>query len=293
MKKYIILLLPIIFLSACIPDPVEIEIPQAETRLVLASQLLFNQGVLVQVSKSFNALTETPTNGDTVEQDFLDLLLVDSARVVLEGPNIQDTLLNLEQGFYLNLGTELLENEIYRLSVFDSATGLSVFAQTEVLERAEFNSVAYRFREQSIDFQDTVFKDTSFDLFISFDDLEGDNYYMLNLYRISQDGSPQPAENLFTLNQGQPTFTFTDALLSGETFFDTLSYSGIGFGDTVGVALSHISKEYYEFLNARQRSGSSIFAALLGEPVNYPSNVEGGYGFFNLYFPSTEVIVAE
>lgn len=309
MKKYILniivltALAALFSLSSCIPAPVEIEVPQAETKLVVTSQLLFNQAVLIQVSKSFSALTEIPngstgqdslaTEGDSIDADFLDLLLADSAEVIIEGPNTVDTLVNLGQGFYLAVGTELIENNTYRLTVNDTITGLSVFAQTEVLPQAEIGEVGYQFETFSLDFQDTTFTDSTFQLTVSFDDLGGENYYMVNLYQISQNGGAQPTGDIFNLSQGQPTYTFTDALLKGNTFSDTLNYEGIALGDTVGVTLSHISKDYYDFLTTRERSGSSIFAALLGEPVSYPSNVVGGYGLFNLYFPTTEVFVVE
>lgn len=308
MKKYfqcLVLLtafVSLLGLTSCIPDPVEIEVPQAETKLVIASQMLFNQGVLVQVSKSFSALTEIPssnpggnppTEGDSIDEDFLNLLLVDSAQVIIEGPTTVDTLISLSQGFYLSLGTELIENETYRLRVYDSTSGLSVFAQTKVLPQAAFKELDFRFQPLSLDFQDTTFTDSLFQLTISFDDLEGENYYMVNLYKISQNGAPQPGTDLFSFGQGQPTYTFADRLLKGGTFTDTLDYSEISVGDTIGVTLSHISKDYYDFLNTRDRSGNSIFAALLGEPVNYPSNVVDGYGMFNLYFPTTRVLIVE
>ncbi len=292
MKKYLIYLILIPLLHACIPPPVEIEVPQAESKLVIASQQLFNQGVIVQVSKSFNALTETPTEGDTVESDFLDFLLVDSALLTIEGPEGKDTLFPLDQGFYLWLGRQLVAGDTYRLSVYDSTTGQEVFAQTEVLPPASFNEVDYDFEVQRFDIADTILRDTTFRLDISFDDLPGENYYMVNLYRISQ-GQQQVSGNLFTLGQGQPTTTYTDALLQGNTFVDSLTYRGIGRGDTIGVTLSHISRVYYDYLLARERSGTSIFVSLLGEPVSFPSNVEGGYGFFNLFFPTTEVLTLE
>jgi len=38
---------------------------------------------------------------------------------------------------------------------------------------------------------------------------------------------------------------------------------------------------------------SSYIQSLLGEPVNYPSNVAGGLGWFTLHFPDVRVIRVE
>jgi hypothetical protein len=55
-------------------------------------------------------------------------------------------------------------------------------------------------------------------------------------------------------------------------------------GDTVAVYLSNIREEYYNFIKLRVDNRFS-FVEFLGEPINYPTNVEGGKGFFNLYLP--------
>ncbi|MEO0897177.1 MAG: DUF4249 domain-containing protein [Bacteroidota bacterium] len=291
-KLFLYICLPLILLTSCIPDPVEIDVPQAESKIVVASQMLLDQAVLIQLSRSFNALTETPTDGDSLDEDFLDALLLDSARVIMTGPNGPDTLFKLDRGFYLRVGEALTLNESYNLSIFDSVSGKQVFSQATVLPPTEFTEVGYAFETERFELADTFFLDSTFKLQLQFDDLVGENYYMVNLYNLSQ-GEGQPSTNPLSLQEGLPTFTYTDALLNGPTFYDTLTYRNVRQGDTLAVTLAHVSKSYYEFLLARERSGSSFFANLLGEPVSYPSNIEGGFGFFNLHFPTTRVLVVE
>ena len=39
-----------------------------------------------------------------------------------------------------------------------------------------------------------------------------------------------------------------------------------------------------QYLNLRKKS-ENLFSQITQEPINYPSNVQGGYGFFNTHIP--------
>ena len=51
------------------------------------------------------------------------------------------------------------------------------------------------------------------------------------------------------------------------------------------ILLSNISEGYYQFLKSRERSGN-LLSDITNEPVNYPSNVNNGLGYFNTHYPS-------
>jgi hypothetical protein len=279
------------FLPACIPEPVEIQVEQAESRLVVASQMLLNEAALIQVSRSFGALEFSEEAGDSLDEAFLDQILVDSARVTLTYRDGTDTLFNLGRGFYLSLGTPFYEGETYSLAVYDPATDLQVLAQTEVQPRTQWDSLDYDYFTETLMLFEETYTDTLLRLYAAFEDLPDENYYMLNAYRISLGANQN--DDLFQFNSNTSTQIYADQLYSGSTIRDTINYSQFGPGDTVAFAISHISKGYYEYLSTRQRSGGSIFANLLQEPVNFPSNVEGGYGFFNLHLPDVVVRVLD
>ncbi len=286
-------LFPLLLLlfSACIPGPVEIEVAQAEPELVVASQMLVDGFLLVQVSRSFGALEYSESAGDSLSDDFLEQILADSALVTLGYRDETDTLLGIGQGFYLSLGTPFEEGEIYSLNVYDYATGLRVFAQSEVLPQANWYEIGVELVPETVSLFDTLLTDTTLRLYAAFADQPGESYYMLNTYRFSSDG--RQTNLLFQSESSSRTAIYADQLYPGEIIRDTLSFSGFYPGDTVAFALSHISKGYYEYLSTRQRSGTSLFANLLQEPVNFPSNVQGGYGYFNLHLPRVEVRILE
>lgn len=61
-------------------------------------------------------------------------------------------------------------------------------------------------------------------------------------------------------------------------------------GDTIAVSLSNISAEYHAFMKLRIDNRFSL-VEFVSEPVNYPSNVVGGKGYFNLYVPDVRFFV--
>ncbi|RMG28629.1 MAG: DUF4249 family protein [Bacteroidetes bacterium] len=278
--------------QGCVPEPVEIDIEQAEPRLVVASQMLFQEGVLVHVSKSFGALDFSQEAGDSLTDAFLEQVLVPHARVTLTYKDGTDTLLGIGQGFYLSLSTPMYPHEPYLLEVYDSVSGQQVMARTEVLPPTRWAELDYAFDTTSLQLADTTFRDTLLQLYAAFEDLPGESYYMLNVYRLS--GGERQTYDLLQLQSGSAVHLYADQLYAGASQIrDTLSYPGFRPGDTVAFAISHISRGYYDFQSARQRSGSSLFVNLLQEPVNYPTNVVGGYGYFNLHGPAIEVKVLE
>jgi hypothetical protein len=279
-------------LHACIPDPVEIEIPQAEPKLVVASQMLPGNFLLVNVSRSFGALEYSQDQSDTLSDDLLERILADSARVVLSWPGGRDTLLGVGAGTYIG-GSELIPDETYTLEVFDSLSGASVSAIASVLPPVALDSVRWRYNIQEIAFGDSTFRrDTLIDLIIQFTDPAGPHAYMLNAYRVRIPDSTA-LTNLFNTGSGIPTIALNDRLFSSPVYRDTITYAEFEPGDTLAVALSSISQTYYDFLTARQRSGTSIFALLLREPISFPTNIQGGYGFFNLHLPSIRLLITE
>ena len=96
------------------------------------------------------------------------------------------------------------------------------------------------------------------------------------------------------LNPRAFTRLVDDLDFNGEKYQETFRVFPRDFipGDTIAVSLSNISKDYYDFIDLRLENRFS-FVEYLSEPVNYPSNVNGGKGFFNLYIPDVKIFVLE
>jgi hypothetical protein len=270
-----------LFLTSCIPKPIPIELGTAETKLVVSSQVIPNATMIVTLSKSFGVLSFSEENGDTTGQELLDQLLVDSAIITISYSGFTDTLYPIPSapGLYASIGTPSLINTDYTLNIYDPELNQTVWSTAEMLEQVQFDSVTAII--------DSTALFTYTDVTFSFQDLSGENYYMVNFYSESNDsvqsGSP------FQAGQNIPTET---VLLHDQTFSGTYSDTHRLWEweeDSLFVSISNISQEYFEYLTLRQKSGN-FFTDLVKEPINYPSNIEGGYGYFTTHFPDVKLV---
>lgn len=265
-------LISLLAFTACIPEPLEVKnIPQIKPEIVVSTQIIPDEAMVVLLTKTFGALD---ASDDSDPQQLLDQIAVNDATVAIDGPDGIDTLLFLGNGVYGGIELELVEGGIYILRVKSESLG-EVRATTTVKPQILFEEI-----EAELYF--TGFDDTLAQITYQISDPVGKNHYMINVQQINIDD--RIAERL--LNPRAFIELLDDEKFEGEKFRDTFrafprDYST---GDTVAVLLSNISEDYYNFLKIRRDTRYS-FVEFISEPVNYPTNVEGGRGFFNLYIP--------
>lgn len=271
-----------ILLNGCLPDPLEIEVPQAESKLVVSSQVIPDNIMLVTVTRSFSALEGS--YGSDLGQEDLEKLLVKRALVTLSYNNRTDTLFSLPEspGVFASLIQLSGEGQTFDLYVYDSTSQQSVTSQSTMLPRIGLESASVETKINSLD--------TTYTLNYAFDDPEGDNWYVLNVFDPNAIGQQGLGAN-FSFDGSSNTHTelISDKLFNSSAIKGTAEILDQDFGDTVAVMLSNISEEYFKFLDARKRVGG-ILASVTGEPINHPSNVVGGYGFFNTHNPSISIV---
>ena len=279
-----------ILAAGCDLVDLPIEVEPAPSQLVVSSVMGPNQSLLVTVSRSFSALSATDV--DSLSSDFINRLLVERAGVFLGHGGRADTLFNLFDipGLY---GGDLSALEPYQrldLTVFDSLTGETVSATTELLPPValEAVSLAEEINDQG---------DTTTVLAYQFADPPGENYYALHAYNLP---SLSALDSLFVDDERNPVLrndeelVFYETLITDQAFTDaviadTVRIPFVAVNDTIAVALSHISEGFFRFLEARRRTGGLV-SSLANEPVNHPSNVIGGLGFFSAHQPRAVVV---
>ena len=271
------------WMTSCTPKPLEIDLPQAEQKLVIASQVIPGNPMVVTVSRS------TDTRGfnvdeDDLTQDVLDQLLVDSGLVTISYNGFTDTLFRTPgvPGFYVSLFTPRILNTNYTLYVKDYNTGMEVTSSAFMLPEVPLDT-AFAKRDSSALFSTTK-------ITYSFSDPQGeDNWYMVNFYARRDSASTSSGGDINDNSQ----FVQETAILKDKNFSSsviTASQTVTNWDqDTVFVSISNISEGYYDYLNARIRAGS-LFTSLAREPVNYPTNVNGGYGYFTTHIPSIRIV---
>lgn len=266
-------------LVGCLPEPLDVKgIPVVKPQIVVSTQIIPDRSVVVLLTKTFGALD---ASDDSDPEELFEQIAVDDATVTIAGPQGTYELEPLENGLYGGLIIPFEVGEEYELKVSSASLG-EVNAFTTVKSMISFDDIKAELIFNGFD-------DTLAQITYRLSDPVEQNWYMLNVQQIERD---EILDDL--LNPGSFTRLMDDAEFNGTTHQETFRVFPRDFipGDTIAVSLSNISKDYYDFIELRLDNRFS-FVEYLSEPVNYPSNVNGGKGFFNLYIPDVEFFVLE
>jgi Domain of unknown function (DUF4249) len=273
-------ILPILVgISGCVPEPLDVDgIPVVTPQIVVSTQFIPNQSLVVLLTKTFGALDASEESDPLA---LLDQIAVNDATVTISGPTGNHILQALGNGLYGGLVIPFESGEEYELNVISESLG-QVSAVTTVMPRLSFESIA-------AELYYTGFDDTLAQITYSINDPIGKNWYMLNVQQIEAD---ELVENV--LNPNAFMRLIEDDSFDGHTYGETFRVFPRDFspGDTIAVFLSPVTKDYFDFMQLRLDNRFS-FVEYLGEPINYPSNVKGGKGFFNLYVPDIRLFILE
>lgn len=264
-------------LGSCLPEPLDVKsIPVVKSQIVVSTQIIPDQSLLVLLTRTFGALD---ASDDSDPQELLDLIAVNDALVTIEGPHGRDTLIFLENGAYGGLVIPFETGEEYHLYINSTELG-EVRAKTQVKAKVDFTHIEAELFYNGFD-------DTRAQITYTFSDSSEQNWYMINVQEVEQEDFIENILNPRAYTILLPDYEFNGKSYSGKFRVFPRHYEP---GDTIGVSLSNISEEYYSFMKLRIDNRFS-FVEFFSEPVNYPSNVEGGKGYFNLYVPDVRVFV--
>jgi hypothetical protein len=285
--RYLIVMMIVCNLFGCRPKPIDIDVSPATPKMVIASQIIPNRIMLVNITNSFTALEGKNVNSqDSLNNDFLNSLFVKDAIVTVTYLDKQEKLLMVNPGVYASANVLQYEYGNYFISIINPATNQEATATTTLVPKVKFDTV---YPSVTRNINDTLVKIN----FTLSDNPSTDNYYVIN-YISKQKNNKLTAASLLDINQvftrGKNAVNKEFELLDDNSFVNNVykvnkTIGDVGPDDSLAIVLSNISKGYYEYLNAYKRSGALI-NQLTSEPINYPSNVTNGYGYFNAYYPS-------
>ena len=272
---------PLLFLlfSSCIPDPLEVkDVPVVKPEIVVGTQVFSDQSMVILLTRTFGALE---ASDDSDPEELLNQIAVNDATVTISGSNGTDTLLFLENGFYGGVEFSFKAGESYTLEVNSRELG-KVRATSTVLPQVLFKDV-----QAELYYNEN--NDTLAQISYSFKDSTDANWYIVNVQEVDWESLSEDI-----LNPRSFTRLLEDSDFDGEPYSEQFRIFPRDYapGDTIAVSLSNISQAYYDFIKLRIDNRYS-FIEFLGEPVDYPSNVEGGRGFFNLHIPDVRTVVLE
>jgi hypothetical protein len=269
----------IIAVSACLPDPLAVEgLPVVKPQIVVSTQIIPDQSLVVLLTKTFGALEALE---DSVSDELLEQIFVNDAVVTITGDRGTDTLLFLGSGVYGGISIPFREGEAYTMVAKSESIG-DVSATTTVQPLITFDDI-------SADLYHNGFGDSLAQITHTIQDPLGKNYYMVNVQEVEQEDL---VDNI--INPRAFTRLLDDVDFEGEKYQEIFRVVPRDYspGDTIAVSLSNINKDYYDFVKLRLDNRFS-FVEFLGEPINYPSNVIGGKGFFNLYVPDFRFFILD
>ena len=264
-------------LKSCLPEPlVVMSVPEVPARMVVSSQIIPDQSLVVVLTRTFGAL-DASDDSDPIA--LLDSIAINDAIVLIEGPRTIDTLQFLGNGSYGGITIPFVEGQTYTLHVNSAQFG-NVSATTVVKPRVEFQEI-------DAELYYNGYGDTLAQITYTFVDAPEKNLYMINVQEVELE---DVIENL--LNPRAFTLLIADDEFNGTSYSESFRVFPRDYqpGDTIAVSLSNISEEYFDFMKLRIDNRYS-FIELVSEPVNYPSNVVGGKGYFNLYVPDVRFFV--
>ena len=260
----------------CVPDPLAVtDIPKLQTKIVVSSQILPNQSISVFLTKSIGAL-DAGRGSDVTE--LMNQIVLNDAMVTVTYDNRTDTLDFIGNGVYAGSNMSVEYGKSYTLHVKSPSLG-EVFSSTVAPRQVLFSSVKASLYLTGYDSLAQI----NYGLM----DPPEKNYYMINVQKFSR---KQNINSL--LNPRLFIHLVKDDAFNGSEFSEEFKvlFQRYSKGDTVAVFMSSISPEYHKYLSLRNDNRYNL-AGFASEPLNYPTNVQGGYGYFNLHVPDVRIFV--
>ncbi len=270
MNKLIYLCFLLFGIISCRPESIDINVKSAEPKLVAFTHIVPNNIMIVALTKSFSVL-----DGNTI--DDLDSLLVSGATVKILFDNKTFDFIEISPGIYASFNEAYQVDQDYEFIAYKDLD--TIRSKTKMLPKVSFESILPEVEKLATD--------TNVYLNLKFADIPNvSNWYMLNFYRknTSQDTL---YDNVNYFDNGSNNLAKT-ILLSDKEFGDfyeqKIFMPEMYHKDSIVVTLSNISEAYYKYLNFKV-GGGNVLNQLNIEPVNFPTNIQNGYGFFNTHFP--------
>tara|TARA_B100001173_G_C15998847_1_gene552503 strand:- start:197 stop:1069 length:873 start_codon:yes stop_codon:yes gene_type:complete len=267
-----------VFLS-CRPQPLDIQLDRYEPDIVVASQIVPNYVMMVGLTRSFTVLSNAGYDSEGDAQTFSNLL-IDSALVTVMSESGIDTLYMLSPGLFASVNELEETGGSYYLRVVDYDLNKVVEATSTMKENVPLNKVV-----PSLHIEEG---DTTIDIYLKFKDIPNQsNFYVLSVYSRNSNKGGLDVNAFFKNGSNNIEYQelIDDKDQNGDMIERSFNLSSISTDDSLMVLLSNISEGYFSFLESRERSGNPL-SEITNEPVNYPSNVNRGLGYFNTHYPS-------
>ena len=279
MKNILKSICVLILVLSCRPKPIDVELDEYEPEIVVASQIVPDYVMMVGLTRSFTVLSNAGYEGGGDSATFVNVL-IDSALVTVESVSGIDTLFMISPGLFASVNK--LENPggAYHLKVVDYDMNKTATATSIMQHNVPLDTVI-----PSLNVQEG---DTTIHVDLTFRDINNEsNFYVLSVYSRNSNKGGLDVNTFFDNGSNNIEYQelIEDKNQDGQIFERSFNLESVSTNDSLLVLLSNISEGYFHFLESRERSGN-LLSEITNEPVNYPSNVNNGLGYFNTHYPS-------
>ena len=277
----------IILLAGCRPKPLDIDVPQTGGTLAISSACIDDHTVYLSAGYSVQSLarildTTALKDGGGIPRE----MLVDSAIVTIRAEGaLPDTLQMIAPGLFGSRKLRLVPGTRYTLFALDRKKGQTITAVTTYFPRAGIDSLVPELRPGS--------RDTIVRLQLRLRNATPGSQYFISYNtpeHMRQNGAklPYSTSALYSFAPKQIEL-ITAKTVGADGIFECAVPVKAAVRDTLFVQLGQIDGAYSDYLAAYKRSGALI-NQLSGEPINLPTNILKGFGYFSLYEPAIRVI---
>lgn len=279
MRYFLIYIIAFFTLYSCVPEPIDVELDEYEPEIVIASQVIPDYIMAIGLTRSFTVLSDAGFAGEG-DSALFSQILVDSALVVITSSSGVDTLEQLSPGLFVSINELQQPGGNYHLEVYDYALKKRATATSTMLQNIPIDTA---FPEMFV-----TGGDTTIEMNIKYTDPAIEtNYYVLSIYSRNISDIALDVNTFFQngSNRIEHQELITDRGQDGKKISKNIVLDDVTMRDSLVVTLSNISEGYYRFLTSRERSGN-LLSEITNEPINYPTNINNGLGYFNTHHPS-------
>ena len=250
--------------------------------MVISSNVV-NENLIIVSAGYSNRSTASLATGTT---DSLPVeMLIDSAIITINAANEAPVRLHkLSPGIFSTSGITLKPDTEYLLTVTDCKKGL--VATATATYAANINPISISANQVGPD------TDSLLRINVFIDEITTRDYYFVSYSTIAQLRKAAGALKYNVSNKDLSALVsfeskriqLFDNSMARQNKLEGSLTTKAGKGDTLLVQVAKVDKAYYDYLAAYKRTGYFI-NQLSGEPINLPSNINNGYGYFALYRP--------
>jgi hypothetical protein len=272
-------------MASCKPGEMDLVMPKSEQKVVLSSQYVNGGMLVVSLTKSFDAGSSPKINFDSTGVKMDERLLISDAEVWISSGGFKKQLLAIDKGVFALEENILQDGMMHTITVVQNGREIAS-ASDNKMPFVSFDSVSV-YRSGS----------ASSSVLVEYrvkNQVGAKQYFVVNYFTKKEKDTipalPDPAfiaKRMLEQNVSFDLFTSDDFQNGFYRVNKTVSSNYTS--DTLVLSLSNVSEGYYRFLQAQKRAGS-LFNQMRGEVINFPSNIRGGYGYFQLSEPDIRVM---